>query len=160
MLRTVQDILYPVIELAYLFLLLFFLLNSEKAVQATLQDLDKSLAAGVHNPCFFQNRQHLRRLVQHLIHITNGLTEKVADLDVRVLLNQLAGLGRTSPRHCEDCTLLRLHDSLVRRLNRLLECSRRVFRCDLLLVPPYLAASAEELGQNDTRVTSRTSQGT
>ena len=45
MLRTVQDILYPVIELAYLFLLLFFLLDSKEAVETALQNLDKSLSA-------------------------------------------------------------------------------------------------------------------
>ena len=161
MLRILQDELCTVSELfdKFLFLLFFSLFNTEETVVAALHDLDKALSAGVHYACLFQDREHLRRKIQDSLHLIDYRLQKILDLNIGIVRNQLFRLVGTGFRDSKDRSFLRFHNSLIRCLYCLAERLGRVGRIDRLFISPDLAAASEELRQNDTRITSGSAQG-
>ena len=147
MLRILQDKFRAVSVLSdKLLLLLFFsLLDAEETVVAALHDLDKALSAGVNDARFLKDRKHLRREIQDSLHLVDDRLQKILDLNVGIVCNQFFRLVSACLRDRKDRSFLRLHDSLISRLNSLAERLGCIGRIDRLLISPDLAAASEQL---------------
>ena len=137
-----------------------FLFYAEESVVAALHDLHQSLAAGVHDAGFLQDRKHVRGLIEHNLHIVDHALQEVFQLNIRIRSDQLQRTVIACLRNRQDRSFLRLHNCLIRSLDRLLESPDRILRRDGGFISPDLAAAAEQLGQDDARVSSCAAQRT
>ena len=121
------------------------------ALIGALEKLQKSLSAGVHYARLLQNRKHLRSLRKNLTGIFHNLRNKFIEIrDSRI--RQLSCLLGSALCNRKDGSFLRLHDSLICGLNRLVKSICAKGDIDFLRIADDLAEAAEKLGKNDTGI--------
>ena len=122
---------------------------SEERIVTALQNLHESLTARVNNSCLLQDRQHFRRLIQHILRMLDHLSEERFQIRFPFLCQFHTLLGNTF-RNSQDCPFLRLHDSFVCRIHRFCKGIRQNRNRHLFVILDSLRKTTKKLGKNDS----------
>ena len=94
-------------------------LFAQITVISAFEDLQKSLAAGIHNACLFQNREHIRWSGKYVLRMSDHIRKETAKIPA--VLCDLQRLVRCSLGHCQDRSFFWLHNSFIGSLHTFLK---------------------------------------
>ena len=147
------------------FRLFFFLLDksavvdlfAKESVVSSLHDLHKTLSAGVNYARLLEDRQQLRCVGKNLLRLFKNRSEKCLQVFFSCI-GKFSGLKRSTLGYGKDRAFLGLHDSFISGLHSSVKAVRQNRDCELCLRLGYLSESADQLGENNTRITSGSPQ--
>ena len=120
-------------------------LFSEKGIKSASEHFQQSLAAGIHHACLRKDREDLRCLTQHIVHMIQNLPEKYFQICL-TFFAQFLCLFRPASGNCEDRTLFGLHNGFIGGFHRFRKGIRQNGHCHLLIAFNPLCESSEKLG--------------
>ena len=119
------------------------------------QHSQQTLSAGIHHTGLLECGQHVRRFGQDRLAAADDLVKQPGEI-VRMLDDIARRILRNHADDRQDCALLGLHDSLVRRVRAGAQSLRKERRVDGLAAVNATGEAAQNLRENHARVAART----